>query len=60
MTKHGTDVLHRIKLYSERLDVGIKLKDAGMISSKHLNEYMLKEFADIVAPNYRTISKKYN
>ena len=60
MTKHGTDVLHRIKLYSERLDVGIKLKDAGMISSKHLNAYMLREFADIVAPNQRTISKKYN
>tara|TARA_R100000655_G_scaffold94197_1_gene135592 strand:- start:325 stop:507 length:183 start_codon:yes stop_codon:yes gene_type:complete len=60
MKKHGTDVLHRIKLYSERLDVGIKLKDAGMISSKHLNEYMIKEFADIVAPDYRHISKKYN
>lgn len=47
--------IKRIKTFSERLDAGIKAKDASLITAKHLDDWIFENVDDIINP----ISKEF-
>tara|TARA_R100000655_G_scaffold70594_1_gene108856 strand:+ start:69 stop:248 length:180 start_codon:yes stop_codon:yes gene_type:complete len=48
-------ILRRIKNFSERLDAKIKLKDAKLITAKHLDDWIFENVDDLINP----IAKEY-
>ena len=49
-------IIKRIKTFSERLDTGIKAKDAKLITAKHLDDWIFENVDDLINP----ISKEFN